>query len=106
MVSEFRVQELDDVKKQYRNRISELEEQLIKTQSSLSPTKLKTELNENVELIRLKRLSKKQSAQILSLQSQLELSNAEAKQLQTNLSSVNGAKGIICSYVDYFRKQP
>lgn len=82
------------MKEQHKQRISELEKQITRSQNSVSPTKLKFELNENVELIKLKRLSKKQAAQILSLQSQLELSSAELKQLQTNLLAISNDKGI------------
>lgn len=84
---------MDNVKEQYKNRISELE-QLAGSRRSFSPATLKTELNENVELIRLKRLSKKQAAQIVSLQSQLDLSHAEIKQLEHNLSAVGLIRGI------------
>lgn len=84
---------MDNVKEQHKNRISELEKQISRSQNTISPAKLKFELNENVELIKLKRLSKKQSAQILSLQSQLELSNSELKQLHTSLLAITNDKG-------------
>lgn len=83
---------METVKKQNRDRISELEEQLSKAQDT-SPDKLKTELDDNVELIKLKRSAKKQTALIQSLQSQLEMANAEIKQLQANLSFSNNKIG-------------
>lgn len=80
------------MKKQNKSRISELEEQL-KAQEPVSPNKLKTELNDDVELIKLKRSTKKQTALIQSLQSQLEIANSEIKQLQSNLSTVISKNG-------------
>ncbi|XP_065226421.1 protein Spindly-like [Planococcus citri] len=82
-------EELENVKQQNKDRICELEEQLAKVQEPVSPGKLKTELDDNVELIKLKRLTKKQTAQIQSLTSQLEIANSDIKQLQTNLLSLN-----------------
>ncbi len=87
------LQELQSIKEQHNNHVRELEAQLERNRGTISPTKLKTELGENVELIKLKRLSKKQSAQINSLQAQIEMNNSEMNELQNNAASLKSEKG-------------
>lgn len=84
------------MKKQHRDHVCELENQFRKKEN-LSPAKLQDELDENIELINLKRFSKKQTAQIHSLQSDLEGAKTEIGQLQVDLSSIIAIKGTLHS---------
>lgn len=77
-----------------RSRVFELEQELLqKSIAAVSPTKIKANLSENVELIKLKRQCKKQSAQISTLEAQLQESEKGLNNFRSSVNYFNEQRG-------------